>query len=151
MEIPIRILEDCCTPRKPSFGHHVSPAAGKRRQGIRVLCAALQIPFISVLKHPAEANSSDGITDGFKNEVGKALLAQTGAAIISIKCVQAHQAEANLCMAQQQMQRLTSNGTANCFKRNGVIADQGNKCILMFKREKELGQKSPANLRAVSS
>lgn len=38
-----------------------------------------------------------------------------------------------------------------CLKRNFVIADQGNKCILVFKKENELRQKSPTNLRAVSS
>lgn len=38
-----------------------------------------------------------------------------------------------------------------CLKRNCVIADQGKKCTLVFKKENELRQKSPTNLRAVSS
>lgn len=39
--------------------------------------------------------------------VSKAVIAQTRAAIISIKCVESHKAKKNLFMAQEQMQRLT--------------------------------------------
>ena len=46
---------------------------------------AFQISFISVLEDPVEGKISNGITDGFKNEVGKTVIEQTRAAIISIK------------------------------------------------------------------
>lgn len=60
-----------------------------------------------MLEHPAEIIISNAFINYLKNEVSKAVIAQTRAAIISIKCVESHQAKKNLFMAQEQMQRLT--------------------------------------------
>lgn len=90
-----------------AFGHHVFQQLAKEGKASDCFVTAFQTSFISMLEHPVEGKFSNGITDGFKNEVGKAVIAQTRPAIISIKCVEAHQAKKNLCMAQEQMQRLT--------------------------------------------
>lgn len=99
MNVPIKILEDCCTHMKTL--HLVtmcSQQLAKEGEASDCFVTAFQISFISMLEHPVEAIISNGITGGFKSEVGKAAIAQTRAAIISIKCVKAHQAKKNLCM-----------------------------------------------------
>lgn len=60
-----------------------------------------------MFEHPVEGKISNGITASFKNEVGKAVIAQAGAAMIPIKCVEAHKAKQKLRMAQEQMQGMT--------------------------------------------
>lgn len=108
MSVPIKIFEDCCTHMKTL--HLVSMCSQQlANEGKASDCfvTAFQISFISMLEHPVEGLIFNGITDGLKSEVGKAVIAQTRAAIISIKCVEAHQAKKILCMAQEQMQRLT--------------------------------------------
>lgn len=107
MNVPIKILEDCCTLMKTL--HLVTMCCqqlAKEGKASDCFVTAFQIFFISMLEHPAEGKISNGIIDGFKSEVGKAVVAQTRAAIISIKCMEAHQANKNTCMAQEQMQRL---------------------------------------------
>ena len=108
MNVPIKVLEYFCTHMKTL--HLVtmcSQQLAKEGKASNCFVTTFQISFISMLEHPVEGKISNAITDGFKNEVGKAVIAQTRAAIISIKCVEAHQAKKNLCMAQEQMQRLT--------------------------------------------
>lgn len=108
MNVPIKILEDCCTHMKTL--HLVtmcSQQLAKEGKASDRFTTAFQISFISMSEHSVDGIISNRITDDFKSEMGKAMIAQTGAAIISIKCVEAHQAKKNLCMAQEQMQRLT--------------------------------------------
>lgn len=107
MNVPIKTLEDCCTQMKTL--HLVimcSQQLPKEGKASDYFVTAFQITFILMLEHPAEKIISNGFTDDFKNEVSKAVIAQTRAAIISMKCAKAHTAKKNLCMAQEQMQRL---------------------------------------------
>lgn len=153
MNVPIKILEDCCTHLKTL--HLVTMCCQQLAKEVKAsdcFVTAFQISFILMLEHPAEGITSNGIADGFKSEVGKAVIAQTRAAIICMKCVEAHQAK------KKSMHGTRTNAKADirlhsklCLKRNCVIADQGNKCVLVFKKENELRQKSLTNLRAVNS
>lgn len=110
MNVPTKILEDCCTHMKTMYvGTMCSTVGKKKKKGKASDCSAtaFQISFISMLKHFVEGIICNGITDGFKSEETKAVIARTRAAIISIKCMEAHQTKKNLCMAQEKMQSLT--------------------------------------------
>lgn len=89
------------------FGHCEFSSWRKKVKASDCTATAFQISFVLMLEHLVEGIICNGITVGFKSEEGKAVIAHTRAAIISIKCMEAHQEKKDLCVAEEEMQRLT--------------------------------------------
>lgn len=75
------------------------------------------------------------------------MIAQTRAAIISMKCTEAHPAKKKKFVHDTRTNRKADMRLHSklCLKGNCVITDQGNKCTLVFKKGMSLG-KSPQQI-----
>lgn len=108
-----------------AFGHCEFSSWGKKVKASDCSATAFQISFISMLEHLVERIICNGITVGFESEEGKAVIAHTRAAIISIKCMEAHQAERSVRGRRKNAKADIRLNSKLYFKRNFLIADQG--------------------------